>query len=106
MTEFSLRTFEEFHDLYLATDMVLADVLLHYRDEFYDSFQLDPCQFITLASASHSAMLKQCAPRPERSLGIITNSSVYELVKRNIRGGLANVAQPYASGQQLLLRRL
>ena len=93
---FGFATFGEFHDAYLHTDMALADVLEHYRETFYEHFKLDPCQYITHASASYDAMLRLCCPRAERSLGIMTDRRVYELAKCNIRGGLGHIAQPFA----------
>ena len=92
---FDFRSFAEFHDAYLYTDMALGDVLEHYRDTFFEHFGLDPCQYITHASASYDAMLRMCRPRLERSLGVMTDPRVYDLVKNNIRGGLGHIAQPY-----------
>ena len=91
-----LQTFGEFHDVYLNTDMALGDVLEHYRDAFWEHFKLDPCQYITHASASHDAMLRMCCPREELSLGLITDPRIYQLTKQNIRGGLGHIAQPFA----------
>ena len=95
MEFFNFRNFAEFHDAYLHTDMALGDVLEHYGDTFYEHFGLDPCQYITHASASYDAMLRMCRPRSERSLGIMTDRRVYDLTKNSIRGGLGHIAQPY-----------
>ncbi|CAE7685209.1 unnamed protein product, partial [Symbiodinium necroappetens] len=73
---FAFKTFGDFHDAYLCTDLALADVMERYRDTFWEHFHLDPCQYVTHASASHDA--------------------VYELTKANIRGGLGHIAQPFA----------
>ncbi|OLP75207.1 hypothetical protein AK812_SmicGene45032 [Symbiodinium microadriaticum] len=63
---FGFRSFADFHDAYLCTDLALADVMERYRDTFWEHFHLDPCQY------------------------------VYELIKTNIRGGLGHIAQPFA----------
>ena len=93
---FKLETFAQFHDLYLFTDLALADIMEHYRSTFLENFKLDPCQYITHASASYDAMLRMCCPRAERGLGIIKDARIYDLLKGNIRGGLGHIAQPFA----------
>ena len=100
---FNFSSFEEFHNAYLCTDLALGDVLEHYRDAFWQHFQLDPCQYVTHASASHDAMLRLTCPRIERSLGLITDRRIYELTRRNIRGGPGHVAQPFAKANNPMI---
>ena len=97
------KNFGEFHDAYLSTDMALADVLEHYRETFWEHFRLDPCQYLTHASASHDAMLRMCCPREERCLGLMTDPRIYQLTKHNIRGGLGHIAQPFAKANNPML---
>ena len=93
---FGFQTFADFHDAYLYTDLALADIMEHYRDTFFENFKLDPCQYVTHASASYDAMLKMCCPRVDCSLGIMKDVGIYDLLKANIRGGLGHIAQPFA----------
>ena len=53
---FGLKTFREYHDLYL-----LADVFERFRDVFMAGFRLDPCHYYTLPSAGWDAALKKTA---------------------------------------------
>ena len=96
---FGFQKFFEFHDAYLHTDAAaLADVMEHYRDSFYEHFRLDPALYVTHASASFDAMKLRCLPGPKfgASAGIMTDPKIYDLVRRNVRGGLSNIAQPFA----------
>ncbi|CAE7702831.1 unnamed protein product [Symbiodinium sp. CCMP2592] len=100
---FDFESFGAFHDTYLRTDLALGDVMERYRDTFWDNFHLDPCQYITHASASHDAMLRKCCPRRDLGLGLMTDRRVYELTKANIRGGLGHIAQPFAAANNPML---
>ncbi|CAE7377172.1 unnamed protein product, partial [Symbiodinium sp. CCMP2592] len=100
---FDFESFGAFHDTYLRTDLALGDVMERYRDTFWDNFHLDPCQYITHASASHDAMLRKCCPRRDLGLGLMTDRRVHELTKANIRGGLGHIAQPFAAANNPML---
>ncbi|CAE7588829.1 unnamed protein product, partial [Symbiodinium pilosum] len=83
--------------------MALADVLKHHRETFWEHFRLDPCQYLTHASASHDAMLRMCCPREKRCLGLMTDSRIYQLTKHNIRGSLEHIAQLFAKANNSML---
>ena len=100
---FAFESFGAFHDTCLRTDLVLGDVMERYRDTFWDNFHLDPCQYVTNASASHDAMLRKCCFRRALGLGLMTDRRVYELTKANIRGGLGHIAQPFAVANHPML---
>jgi len=39
-----MKSFHEYHDLYLLTDVVLlADVFVNFRDVCLKNYELDPC---------------------------------------------------------------
>ena len=92
---FSFESFGEFHDAYLRTDMVLADVLEAYREAFFENYGLDPVLCVTGASAAWDAMLKRCVGK-NSPLQLISDSKIYEITKASVRGGLSNPFQPYA----------
>ena len=92
---FGFKSFAEFHDVYLYTDMALADVVEAYREAFYENYSLDPVFYVTGASASWDAMLKKCVGK-EQPLGLIQNREIFEITRASIRGGLCNPFQPHA----------
>ena len=48
-TAFDMRTFGDYHDLYLLTDvLLLADVFESFRDMAFRDYGLDPCHFYSL----------------------------------------------------------
>lgn len=65
----------------------LADILTDYRLEFYKHYQIDPIHFITVPAASWQAMLKYSNIK----LDLITDSSIYNMIKSGIRGGNTRV---------------
>ena len=92
---FGFKTFGEFHDAYLHTDMALADVLETYREEFFEHYQLDPVAYITGAAAAWDAMLRRCVDK-QQPLGLIREQAIYDIARESVRGGLSNPFQPYA----------
>ena len=69
---FGMTTQEEYHDLYLRTDVLaLADCMLAHRKEWRSLYDLDALQAMTLPSAALQAMLKVSKARVE----LITDSN-------------------------------
>ena len=92
-----MNTQEEYHDLYLRTDVrALADCMLAHRKEWRSLYDLDALQAMTLPSAALQAMLKVSKARVE----LITDSNggmeFMDLVNKNIRGGVSCIFQPFA----------
>ena len=55
-------TMEDYHDLYLATDvLLLADVFETFRDTFLEKYKLDPAHFYTASGLTWQALLKAAA---------------------------------------------
>ena len=60
---FSCQTIGDYYKLYLETDvMLLACVMLCFRQVCYDTYSLDCCQYFTASNLSGDAMLKICKP--------------------------------------------
>ena len=56
---FSLKNMGEYHDLYLASDvLLLADVFENFRKTCLEYYKLDPCHYFTSPGLSWVAMLK------------------------------------------------
>ena len=86
--EFDCKTFQDYHDLYLKTDVVLlVDVFEHFRKSSIKHYRLDPANFITAASFAWSAMLLKTGVELE----LITDPKILDIFERSKRGGLTFV---------------
>ena len=57
--EFKCKTFGDYHDLYLALDvLLLADVFENFRAMSLDTYRLDPAHYFTAPGLSWDAMLR------------------------------------------------
>ena len=58
-TTFNCKTFGDFHDLYLRSDVVqLADVFENFRDMALKTYRLDPAHYYTAPGLAWDAMLR------------------------------------------------
>src|SRR5271155_3358743 len=56
---FGIKTFQEYHDLYLRLDMLLlADVFQAFRKMMKVKFSLDPAHYVSLPSFAEDALYK------------------------------------------------
>lgn len=89
-TEKECQTMEDYHDLYLKTDvMTLADIFQTFRDNSIKIYGLDPCRYITTPSLAWDAMLKMTKVKLEK----IMNMDLYEFIESGIRGGVSTVGE-------------
>lgn len=92
--KFGIKNLGEYHDLYLKTDvLLLADVFENYRKTSHKHYGLDPAHYITLPSFAWDCMLKTI----NKPIELIDNSNtnMYLLIEKNIRGGVSFVANRY-----------
>ena len=83
------KTFGDFHDIYLKTDvMLLADVFENFRKLSMTHYGLDPAHFYSAPGLAWEAMLKMTGIRLE----LISDPDMYIFVEKGIRGGIAMVA--------------
>ena len=70
--------------LYMKTDVILlAEVMLDFRNNVWDSFQLDLCRYLSLPHLSMDIMLKKTGVQ----MDLIDDQEMADLLKKNIRGG-------------------
>lgn len=93
----ALDTFADYHDVYLCTDVLaLADCFEAFRATFYREHDLDVAHFISMPSASMSAMLLRTGARIDLVCEANGGWDFMKDINDNVRGGLSCVFQPHA----------
>ena len=83
---FKMKTFEDYHDLYLDIDVLgLADVFEYFRKISMEDFGLDPLHYYTLPGYSWDAMLK----KTDVKLELLTDPDMHLFIEKGIRGGVS-----------------
>ena len=85
---FGMRTFQEYHDLYLKTDVyLLADVFERFRGISLKSFELDPSHYYTLPGLGIDACYKHTGAMTE----LLTDEAMYIFFEASKIGGVSSV---------------
>ena len=91
--EFGIHNLEDYHDLYLRTDVVvLANVFEAYRDTCLKHYKLDPAHFYTSPWLARRTCLKRTGIRLE----LLTDPDMLLMFERGIRGGITQAVHKYA----------
>jgi len=91
--EFNMKTFREYHDLYMKVDVLqLADVFENFRNVCLEHYKLDPAWYYTAPGLSWDAMLKTT----KLELDPITNVEQLLFFEKGIRGGVSMISHRYA----------
>lgn len=86
--ELDCKTFKDYHDAYLKTDvLLLADVFENFRKTCHDNYGLDPANYISAPGLSWDALLLKTGIELE----LITDLEIMDMVERQKRGGLCFV---------------
>jgi hypothetical protein len=98
--EFECANLGEYTDLYLKIDvLLLADIFEHFRDECGESYQLDPCWFVSLPGFAWKAALKTSNIWIE----LITDYDMLLFFENSIRGGFCFAGKRYAKANHASL---
>lgn len=90
---FNMKSFREFHELYLKVDVYgLHDVFEYYRELSMNTYGLDPAHFIGLPSFTWSAGLKHTGVK----LDDITDVDMYMFCEKWKKGGVSVISHRYA----------
>ena len=88
------HTLRDYHNHYLISDvLLLADVFENFRNMSLETFDLDPIHYYSLPGLSWDAMLKYT----EVELELITDTDMYQMVEKGMRGGISNISHRYAT---------
>ena len=89
---FGMKTFREYHDKYLETDVVLlADVFENFREIYMMYYGLDPAWYFTAPGLAWDAMLKIT----KAVLELIIDPDVALMIEKGIHGGVCMISKRY-----------
>ena len=83
---FSIRTFGEYSDLYLKSDvLLLADIFKNFRESCVASYGLDPAHYYTLPGFTWDAMLKHTRVKFELLTDIDMMLGIKEFLEKDCK---------------------
>ena len=98
---FSLKNMGEYHDLYLASDiLLLADVFENFRKTCLEYYKLDPCHYFTSPGLSWDAMLKMT----DVKLELMTDIDMFQFIEKGMRGGISCIANRYGKANNKYMK--
>ena len=90
---FGMKTLEEYHDLYLKTDvLLLADVYEKFIKTCLSYYGLDPCHYFSSPGLSWDAMLKMTKVKLE----FISDIDMHLFIEKGMRGGISYNAKRHS----------
>ena len=95
---FSIKTFGEYHDLYLKTDvLLLCDVFEKFISFCLADYGLDPCNgYFTSPGLNWDSMLKMTGINLEK----INNIDVHLFLEKGMRGGISYISKRYSKSDE------
>ena len=84
--KFKLNNLGDYHNLYMQSDTLLADVFENFRDMCLKEYELDPAHFLSLPGLAWQACLK----KTNIELELLTDCDMLLMVEEGIRGGICH----------------
>ena len=83
---FNIKTFGEYHDLYLKSDvLLLSDVFENFGETGFEYYKLDPAHYYSAPGLSWNACLKMTGIELE----LISDVDMYLMIEKELRGGMS-----------------
>ena len=90
---FGCTTFQNYHDVYLKTDVVLlADFFEKFRETCMENYGLDAAHYYSAPGLAWDASLKMTGVK----LNLFDNEQMYTFLERSIRGGICMITKRHA----------
>ena len=91
--KFDCKTMQDYHDLYLKTDvLLLADVFQSFRDATLSTFGVDPSYYVSAPQLSWDCMMKMT----KCELELLSDPAMFKMINSNLRGGISVITKRYA----------
>ena len=90
---FQCTTLQDYHDLYLQTDVVLlADVFEAFRVLCETTYGVDPVHYVSSPHLSWDSMLKLTACEPE----LLADPEIFRMLKDGLRGCVSAISKRFS----------
>ena len=98
---YGCETLGDFHDIYLATDiLLLVDVFESFREMRMEKYGLDPAHYYTTPGFAWDALLKMT----NKELELFTDYDMHIYIDKGMRGGISTVDDRYAKANNPYLK--
>ncbi|XP_054723117.1 uncharacterized protein LOC129233064, partial [Uloborus diversus] len=99
--KFHLKTLGEYHDLYVASDVLqLGDILQGFRNLCQTYYSIDPLNMYTSPGLAWQACLKMT----NQPLELFTDIDMHLFIERGIRGGISVITKRYAKANNKYMK--
>ena len=95
-----LENLGQYHDLYVQSDTLLADVFENFRDMHIKEYELDPAHFLSLPGLAWQACLK----KTNIELELLTDYDMLVMVEEGVRGGICHSIHQYAKSNNKYMK--
>ena len=98
---FNIKDLEEYHDLYLKTDvLLLCDVFEKFINTCLNYYELDPCHYFSSPGLAWDAMLKMTGIELE----LVGDIDMYLFIEIALRGGISYVTKRYSKANNKYMK--
>ena len=98
---FNIKTMEEYHDLYLVSDvLLLTDIFKNFRKTCMQYYKLDPCHYFTSPGLSWDAMLKMTNIKLE----LMTDIDIIQFIEKGMHSGVSYIANRYGNANNKYMK--
>ena len=97
---FKIKNLDEYHDLYVQSDTLLADVYEDFRNMCLNIYELDPAYFVSAPGLAWQACLK----KKKVKLELLTDYDMILMIEKGIRGGICQATHRYAKANNKYMK--
>ena len=96
-----MKTFREYHDLYLKTDiLLLADVFQNFRGVRMEKYELDSCWYYIAPGLAWDACLKKTGVQLE----LLSDIDILLMIETGIHGGVSMIPTRYSKANNKYMK--